>query len=201
MENGLPYGSDSGSSTFGKIKERLSGIPTYLLAFLAVLVTTLILGGFYLFLSPNISLKDLVNKVKKPEEEINEEKNITEPFKPSPRPLATGKQTYLISGSTKGAPKMSEVTFDPIDPKSDQNQTIIIKALDVNGSFVKTVTVTLNTDNKGEIHSLSLTQGTAQDGVWQGSWKISDSYDYKYTATIRAENAAGLAQTATLTLR
>ena len=123
------------------------------------------------------------------------------PAKPTPLPLAHGTQTYRISGSTLGAPKISEVTFDPLDPASDQNQTMIVNAFDGNGSIVKTVTVTLNTDNKGEIHSLTHSQGTAQNGIWQGSWKISDSYDDKYTATVRAENAAGVAQTSTITLR
>lgn len=177
---------------------RLLKLPLYVWIFIIVAIITFGIIAIYFF-APNFAQK--ITQRQEAVVENGQNKNIAEPFKPSPRPLATGKQTYLISGSTPKAPKMSEVTFDPIDPKSGQNQTIIVKALDVNASLVKMVSVTLNTDNKSETHSLSLSQGTAQDGVWQGSWKISDSYDYKYTATFRAENAAGLAQTSTLTLR
>lgn len=186
---------------FSSIRGIIGKIPVIYIVIAIVWVfsiAVIVVGSYIIYKSPKI--EELLKKGRAGLQ-TEENKNIAEPFKPSPRPLATGKQTYLISGSTPGAPKMSEVTFDPIDPKSGQNQIVIVKALDVNGSLVRSVSVTLNTDNKSETHSLSLSQGTAQDGVWQGSWKISDSYDYKYTATFRAENAAELAQTSTLTLR
>lgn len=188
MENNLPYGSDSGISLFGKIKQRLSGIPPYVLALLATLTVSLILGAFYILLSPNVSLKDLFGG-KKPKEEVNGEKNITEPFKPSPKPLATGKQIYQISGSKTGAPKIAEFIIDPIDPKPGANQKVSVKVLSLDNQPVTEVAATMITDNKKATYPLKLTSGTNLDGVWEGSWSLSDSYLYLYQAAIKAKNA------------
>mgnify|MGYP001558152017 CR=1 FL=1 len=188
MENDLPYGRDSGISLFRKIKERLSGIPTYLLAFLAVFTATLILAGFYILLSPDISLKDLLNK-SGITEEANGEKNISEPYKGTPKPLATGRQTYLISGSKKGAPKISEATIDPIDPKEGASQTFSVKALALEAGPIADVSVTMITDNEKKTYPLKSISGTNLDGTWQGTWSLKDSYLYTYQAAIKAKSA------------
>lgn len=96
---------------------------------------------------------------------------------------------------------MSEVIIDPLDPKPEETQTVTIKALDVNKSPIKEITVTLVTDNKSESHTLKRINGTDLNGTWQGSWKISDSYDYTYRATLKAKNEANLVQSVTLTFR
>lgn len=201
MDNDLPYGSDSGNSLFGKIKERLSGIPTYLLAFLAVFAATLILGAFYILLSPNISLKDLFNRAETTEE-ANGEKNISVPYKSTSKPLATGKQTYSISGKTEGAPIITEAVIDPIDPALGANQTWTVRVLDLQQKSVKEVSLTLTTDNgKGGTYKLTKIEGTETDGRWQVFLKMPDSYKEVYQAKITATNVSNLGHSVTLTFR
>ena len=187
MDN-LPYGRNSGISLFEKIKGRLSGIPTYLLAFFAILVAALVIGGFYILLSPNISLKDLLNKTGITEE-ANGEKNISEPYRGTPKPLATGKQIYSISGSKINAPKVAEVVIDPIDPSPGANQKVSAKVLSLSGEPITEVSVTMITDNKKTFYPLKLSSGTNLDGVWEGSWSLSDTYLYLYQAAVKAKNA------------
>lgn len=186
MDN-LPYGSDSGYSLFEKIRFRLSGLPTYVWVFLLVLSSAVIIGATYIFLSPNISLKDLFKGKEKVE--VNGEKNISTTYKPSPRPLASGKQTYLVSGSKTGAPKATEVVIDPLDPAQNASQTVTVKVISLDGTPVSEVEVNMITDNKEKTYPLKLVSGTNLDGSWQGTWTLEDSYDYLYQAAIKAKNA------------
>jgi len=172
----LPYGSDSGYSLFEKVRFRLSGLPTFIWVFLAILATTLVIGAVYIFLSPK-------GKV-----EVNGEKNISTAYKPSPRPLASGKQTYLGSGSKTGAPKATEVVIDPLDPAQNATQTVTVKVISLDGTPVSEVEVNMITDNKEKAYPLKLISGTNLDGSWQGTWTLEDSYDYLYQAAIKAKN-------------
>ncbi|MGB6839305.1 MAG: hypothetical protein WBD86_01295 [Microgenomates group bacterium] len=181
-----------------RIRQKLPKWPIHIWLFVLVLTLTIISTGLYLYLSPSLKQKLVQRFGPKPSPEPQ---NIWAPAKPSPAPLAHGKQTYMVSGSTKGAPKMSEVIIDPLDPKPEETQTVTIKALDVNKSPIKEITVTLVTDNKSESHTLKRINGTDLNGTWQGSWKISDSYDYTYRATLKAKNEANLVQSVTLTFR
>lgn len=201
MENDLPYGSDSGLSLFEKIKERLSGIPSYVLAILAVMATAIIIGLTFIFLSPNISLNDLLNRAKI-SQETNGEKNISAPYKGTPKPLATGKQTYTISGKSEGAPIISEAVIDPIDPALGANQTWTVRVIDLQQKPVKEVSLSLITDNsKGGTYKLTKIEGTQIDGHWQVSLKMPDSYEWVYQAKITATNVANLSHSVTLTFR
>ena len=119
-------------------------------------------------------------------EEENE--NIWSPTKTTPRPLASGRQTYTISGSTEGAPKISEVTINPLDPAINTSQDITVKVLGLNGKPVSQVSVTIITDNGSKTSPLSLTSGTNTDGTWTGNWTINDTYDYTYQAMLEAKN-------------
>ncbi|KKU03624.1 MAG: hypothetical protein UX88_C0006G0012 [Candidatus Woesebacteria bacterium GW2011_GWC2_47_16] len=197
MDN-LPYGSNSGISLFAKIKERLSGIPTYLLAFFAVLIATLILGAFYILLSPNISLKDLLNKVKKPEEEKIE--NIWSAYTTTPPPIAGGKQLYRISGGMPDLPLITEVIIDPQDAKKDQNQTVTVKA---NGpTAIKEVIVVLRLDDENNFeYKLAQSSGTPTNGEWKGNWKFPHTYNKTYRLNIKARNENNLGNMATITIR
>ena len=200
MDETLPGGSDSSLSLFEKIKEKLSGVPAVFLAFLAVLFATLVLGGFYILLSPNVSLKSLLEKLPKIEQPQEVDKNIWEPAKPTPQPLAHGKQTYAISGSKKGAPKATEVVIDPLDPALSATQSGIVKVLSMEAGPVTKVSIQLITDNKTKTYPLKLTSGTNLDGEWSGTWVMEDSYDYKYQMAVIAENAKD-AWSITLTFR
>ena len=165
------------------LKDRLPKLPLYIWIFVFVLLISLILGGIYLILSQTGILKNLFNK------EENGEKNISIPFKPAPKPLAGGRQHYTISGSKINAPKVAEVVIDPIDPAPGTNQKVSAKVLSLSGEPVTEVTATMITDNKKTAYPLKLTSGTNLDGVWEGSWNLSDTYLYLYQAAIKAKNA------------
>ncbi len=172
------------------IKSRLSKWPIHVWLFLIVLIATLIIGGVYIFLSPSLRQK-LFPKLGP--------QNVWVPSKPTPRPLAHGKQIYNISGGTKGAPQMTKFIIDPIDPKPEETQTITIKARD--SKPITEIKVTIITDNKNTPHTLERIEGTELNGVWQGSWQIDDTYDYKYQAKLEAKNNANLTSIVTPTFR
>jgi len=192
MDKNLPGGSSSSLSLFEKIREKLSGIPTVFLVFLAVLFVTLVLGGTYILLSPDVSPKSLLEKLLKKEQlhqGIEVDKNIWEPAKPPIKPLAHGKQTYLVSGGKKGAPKPTEVVIDPLDPAQGATQSATVKVLAMEAGPVTKVSIQLITDSKNKIYPLQLTSGTDLDGIWGATWVMEDSYNYKYQMAIKAENA------------
>jgi hypothetical protein len=182
MESANPIAQ--GSHFVGKAKkslfDRLPKLPLYVWLIIIFVVGILITLGIYF----------LVNKLRSGREEINGENNISIPFKPTPKPLAHGKQTYFISGSKTGAPKIAEATIDPIDPQNGENQKFSTKALSLENGAVSAVKVTIITDNEQKTFPLNLTSGTAEDGVWEGNWVITDTYDYTYQAVIAAENAS-----------
>lgn len=188
MKINLPGGRDSSNSLLDKLRNRFRGVPTYLLIFFAILTCTILVGLTYIFLSPNISLKDLLNKTGITQE-ANGEKNISSPYKGTPKPLASGKQTYLISGSKINAPKVAEVVIDPIDPAPGANQKVLAQVLSLSGEPVTEVTVTMITDNKKTSYPLKLSSGTNLDGVWEASWSLSDTYLYLYQLAVKAKNA------------
>ncbi len=105
------------------------------------------------------------------------------------RPLATGRQTYLVQ--TKGiGPTITDLILDPIDPAPNQLQFISIKI--ISSSPVKYVNYHLQTDNKTTQYTLNLSAGTNKNGVWTGTFMINDTYLYTYMAIIEAENDAGV---------
>ena len=168
------------------LKDRLPKLPLYIWIFIIVLLISLILGGAYLILSRSGMLNNLFKKG-----EINGEKNITIPYKPTPKPLAHGRQKYLISGSKIGSPKIAEATIDPIDPQKGATQVMEVKILSVDGTTpVTKAEVEIMTDNTSKKATLVLSDGTNLDGIWKGSWTIEDIYDYRYQAVITAENAS-----------
>ena len=127
--------------------------------------------------------------------------NIWTPAKPQSAPLAHGKQLYRVSGSTQGAPRIVEASVDPIDPARGATQTWTLHILEPNGKSVKEVSVKVFTDKKQTIVDLNKSSGTDQDGIWEGSSVIDDSYDEQYQAWLDAKNDAGLSQSVVLTFR
>ncbi|MBI2066177.1 hypothetical protein HYT60_01580 [Candidatus Woesebacteria bacterium] len=161
-------------------------------------VAVIVVGSYIINKSPKI--QELLEKARVGLQ-TEENKNIAEPFKPAPRPLATGKQTYSVSGSTPGSPKIAEAIVDPIDPARGTSQKWTLKVLESNDKSVKEVYVTVMTDNKKTKIGLKKIGGSEQDGVWEGTGRIDDSYDYTYQALLFAKNDVNLAHTLTLTFR
>lgn len=183
-------------SRFRSFLERLRTVPLHIRLFIIALSVAIISVGLCLFISPEF----LRNILKKQKPSTPEAENIWEPAKSTPRPLAHGKQTYAISGSKKGAPKATEVAIDPLDPAQGASQSATVKVLAMEAGPVTKVSVDLITDNKTKTYPLQLISGTNLDGVWNGTWVMEDSYDYKYQMAIKAENSRD-SWTVTLTFR
>lgn len=194
MENNLPYGSDSGNSLFGKIKERLSGIPIYLWAFIFIGVIASFLIAIY-YLAPDI-FRRITERITK-EEKIE---NVWSAYTTTPPPIMGGIQLYRISGGDPNFPVISEVIIDPQDPQKDENQTVTVKA---NGPTpIKEVVVVLRLDDENNFeYKLSQSSGSPTNGEWKGSWKFPHTYNKTYRLNIKARNENKLGNMATITIR
>jgi hypothetical protein len=116
----------------------------------------------------------------------------TTPIPPVPYPLDPGKQVYGISrGQGSKGPDVKEATFDPLDIKKGEKQTINITI--GKSKKIQSVTVSLRTDNKTQVHDLSLQKTNEVDEIWSGSWTLEDTNNYKYQAIIEAIDETGIA--------
>ena len=113
---------------------------------------------------------------------MEEKQTIT----PSPTPVALnhGKYTFEYSwGQGTTVPKMNAVTLDPNDP--DVGATQNMQARFTHTAPISAITAEVWTDSTMKSYPLTLTSGTAENGVWSGSWKISESYLYRYIVTLK----------------
>lgn len=181
--------------SIGKLKKKIKKTPVYLPLFIVVflIVALVIAARFSLFPLPKF-LEKLFKPFSQPPRE-----NISEPFKPSPAPLAHGKQIYNISGGTKGKPQMTLAVIDPLDPKPSQKQILTLKANNLKP--IVEIKATVVTDNERVENKLKRIEGNESDGVWQGSWRITDEYDYNYQIILTAKNNENIESTVTLTFR
>ena len=95
--------------------------------------------------------------------------------------LPTGKQTYNARGAENRKSAATSITFDPLDPKKDSNQTI--SATIESKEPVNSVTVTVNTDNSSTPNKMRLISGTNTSGVWSATHKITDTYAKVYNVS------------------
>lgn len=117
--------------------------------------------------------------------ESDKRKKITPTSAPSPKPIPHGKVEFTVStGKNSKGPQMSQGFIDPYDPELGAIQTLVIEVAEP----VEKVTAILVTDNKTSAeYQLKKVKGT----TWAGSWKINDSYLYKYVLTIKATGPNG----------
>jgi hypothetical protein len=125
--------------------------------------------------------------------------NVAEPFKPTPLPLAHGRQTYTISGSEEGSPRITEATIDPLDVSIGGSQTFSVEARDQDG--ITSLKAVLVTDEGEQENLLRLTDGSNKLGTWQGNWRVTTSFDYTYRVRIEAKDALDNESSVTLTFR
>ena len=99
-------------------------------------------------------------------------------------PLPEGEDTYSISSGEAG-PEVYAITINPLGgAKPGTTQSLRVK---VRHEFpVQSVKVTIIMDNGSHPVSLSLTEGTNLDGVWTGSWEVTDTHEAVYQAEIEA---------------
>lgn len=118
---------------------------------------------------------------------------------PTPPPLPQGKQTYFVSGKAEqGKPVLTEVVYDPFDPKPGQRQTILVKTKAK--PAVDTVSVLMITDSKERKYEFKKTNDQGDVVTWEGSWEITDTHVNQYRAMVIGENQAGKTKIA-MTLR
>lgn len=130
--------------------------------------------------------------------EIQETESPKPTASPTPIPILQGKETYSISqsGEVKG-PKIHKVEIDPHDPKIGEKQ--IFKAHIAHNKEVKTATVTVFSDDGKKItYPLSLSSGTALNGIWSGEWETDNTHLFNYAFLVEAtdgvnKNKVGIA--------
>jgi len=174
-----------------KIKETPVFLPLFIVVFLIVAIVTAVRFSFF-------PLPKFLEKLFKPFSQPPRE-NVAIPAKPPPIPLAPGEQVYNISGGKKDAPQMTLAVVDPLDVKSRQTQTLTLKARDPKG--ITEIKATVVTDNERVENKLERIEGDENDGVWKGSWRIKDSFDYNYQIILTAKNSENLESVVTLTFR
>ncbi len=111
-------------------------------------------------------------------------------------PLASGKQTYDILTNSSRSFKIIEVDIDPLDVKQGETQIVTVQVKDDEQNPItqeNKVEAIVFTDNISTPFSLSLTEASGQNSitVWEGSWVCQDTYNLRYTMTIKAKNASG----------
>lgn len=92
--------------------------------------------------------------------------------------LPSGKQTYNVGGGDENVSKIFTIVYDPLDPKKDAPQ--VITATANSKEPIKSISLTLNTDNKTTVHPMTLSSGTNLSGVWTTSFTAVDTYDKLY---------------------
>ncbi len=143
--------------------------------------------------------------------EINvETPPISQPSHPSPPPpsssqppscqdqYASGAQTYSVT--TKSVPKIYKIIVDPLDVEYLSSQAVKAYIRDTNGNPITSVSGTAITDEKSTNFNLNLISGTETDGVWQGSWTLTDSICQNYQLKIQAQSESGTSEV-TLTFK
>lgn len=111
-------------------------------------------------------------------------------------PLASGKQTYeILTGSPKKF-KIAEVDLDPLDVKQGEIQTVRVLVKDTENEPIaeeNKVEAMVYTDNISTPFSFSLKKvedaNSATITAWEGFWVCEDTYDLRYTITIKAKSA------------
>lgn len=117
----------------------------------------------------------------------------------SPKPIPHGKVGFAVSQSDKTKPQFGAGEIDPYDPEKDSVQTVKIAVKDT--VDIVSVNAILKTDNEtSQPVAFTLVEGTAQMGIWQGSWKVTDSYLYTYNLILNATSSRGIS-TVEVTLR
>jgi len=106
---------------------------------------------------------------------------------PTPTKLFHGKDTYYISGGAPDDPRFPQVDIDPLDPDVGATQTYTVS---INSKYpVTTAFLTIRTDTRESKVSLNLVSGTREDGTWQATWTIPETYLYNYQITPTAQTA------------
>jgi len=99
-------------------------------------------------------------------------------------PIKQGLETYNISQGKTDGPKISKATINPHDPKEGAKQ--IITVFTNHTKPITWVKVSVYSDNKIDVHDLSLSSGTNLSGTWSGFWNTTDTHLFKWGFVIES---------------
>ena len=113
-------------------------------------------------------------------------KTATDPTKLNTAPtpylfLPKGLQTYSVRGASNKKSSVNSITFDPLDPKINTNQTITVTA--VSSEEINSLTVIVNTDKLTTPHKMTLVSGDNLNGQWSTTFTVTDSYEKVYNVS------------------
>jgi hypothetical protein len=139
------------------------------------------LFGFFLILANPYGWKlSLPSIIKSPSDTANLPKGVAS----APTPylfLPQGKQTYNARGAAGKRSAAVSITYNPLDPQKNTNQTI--SATIESKETVSSVNLTVNTDKQKNIHVMKLISGTKTNGVWETTYKVTDTYEKVYNVS------------------
>lgn len=106
---------------------------------------------------------------------------------PAPPAIALpDRDTYFVTSKEPG-PQIYEVSFNPLGTASrGAEQKVSVKVRYENP--VDAVSVRMIMDGGPHPLALTLVEGNAADGKWEGSWTVVDTYDAAYQAAIEAKS-------------
>jgi len=105
------------------------------------------------------------------------------------RPVASGERIYTIT--TDNIPKATEIIVNPLDVEIGETQTVTVKANDSNENPITLVSGSGGTDNDSIAFSLTLIDGDAINGTWQGSWSPQHTFCNNFTVGISVTSDSG----------
>ena len=92
--------------------------------------------------------------------------------------LPHGTQTYNVQGTNSKKSKITSITYNPLDPAKNTNQTIT--ATVTSSEPIKTINLTEVTDDQTTTHSMKFISGSTTDGIWSSDFQITDTYEKIY---------------------
>lgn len=114
---------------------------------------------------------------------------------PTVRPLPKGAQTYYVNSNNSSGPTIRQIDIDEFDPQPGRTQTITVLATDRQGGGIDAVAVTIS-DDEGQHVVAMRRSGTGKNGeVWSGTWTVTATHAYVYSALIKVTNASGSGMT------
>jgi len=150
---------------------------TNVLSYLVVLAVIAVVSGaiIYVYKAQQLATFPEETQVTEPAAEGEE---IPPTPTPTPTKLFHGKDTYYISGGAPDDPHFQQVDVDPLDPEVGANQKFTVK---ISSKYpVTTAYLTVHTDTHSTKVPLNLISGTREEGIWEGSWTIAETYLYTY---------------------
>jgi len=149
-----------------------------------VLGVSLGLLGFFLLLANPFGWKTLIPTLIFKQNTSPSGERLPKGVANAPTPylfLPHGKQTYSSRGGDNNKSNITSVTYDPLDPQKDSNQTI--SAVIDSQEAVNSVSVTVKTDSQTNTHQLKLQTGTASKGTWSVTFVATDTFEKIYSVS------------------